>query len=217
METPLQGLELRGDDELRHQPPEWEAELREIEEPFEAHEPWPATRTCSTRYRALHSSGRRRLSAIRWLVIHSTEGSTARGAAAWFANPRSAGSAHVVVDEIECYQTLPPSAVPWAAPGANFHGWHLELAGFASWSRARWRLHDRELWRAAYKLEIHAHRFGIPIRRLTAHELAAGVHGFTDHRTCTAVFGGTHTDPGAHFPWDTLLDRVHYYRRRRNA
>ena len=43
----------------------------------------------SGRYVAAHSSGDRPTSQIRYVVVHSTEGDTAQGAAAWFANPAS--------------------------------------------------------------------------------------------------------------------------------
>ena len=50
------------------------------------------TANCDTTYTAKHHSGKRPLASIKWIVMHSTEGDTALGAAVWFANPRSAGS-----------------------------------------------------------------------------------------------------------------------------
>src|SRR4029453_1456329 len=67
----------------------------------------PLARPCSREfYKAAHSSGTRRLSEIIWIVLHDEEAATARSAAAWFQNPRSGGSAHLCVDDNECYRCL---------------------------------------------------------------------------------------------------------------
>jgi hypothetical protein len=67
----------------------------------------PLARPCSREfYKAAHSSGTRRLREIIWIVLHDEEAATARAAAAWFQNPRSGGSAHLCVDDNECYRCL---------------------------------------------------------------------------------------------------------------
>lgn len=213
----LPELERNGADELRHAPEGFELEELGYSElaPAEAAAAWPIARHCSTLYRARRSSGTRRLSSIGLLVVHCTQSSTARGAAAWFANPRSRGSAHVVVDELECFRTLPPSAIPWGAPGANGRGWHLELAGFAQWNRREWLRHRGTIERAAYKLALHGRAFNVPLTRLTTSQLRAGrARGIVDHRQCSKAFGGSHWDVGDGFPWDVLLERARYHRRR---
>lgn len=172
---------------------------------------WPLTRSCSTRFSARRRSGTRKLSAIELGVVHCTQGASAAGAAGWFANTKSQGSAHDVVDAIECYRTLPPSVIPWGAPGVNGNGWHLEIAGFAEWSRAEWLRHGRAIERAAYKLAVNG-RERFPMRFLTDRELADVLRrkptrrrGVVSHRQVSRVFGGTHTDPGPHFPWDVFM------------
>src|SRR5215510_4526618 len=100
--------------------------------------PHGVSKVCSTKYRAFHHSGARPLSAIKWIVMHSTEGDTALGAAAWFANPASGGSAHLCVDDRYCFRTLPDGIIPWAAPGANTQGFHIEQAGYARWTSLIW-------------------------------------------------------------------------------
>lgn len=132
--------------------------------------------------------------------MHDEEAPTALSAAAWFANPKSAGSAHVCVDDKECYRTLPDMMIPWAAPGANTQGLHIEQAGWASWSRMMWLKHLLTLHRAAMIAARWSIHYDIPLRFLHAPELKAGEKGVTTHAECTKAFGGTHTDPGPEWP-----------------
>lgn len=201
-----------GADPSRHAPPGWDGLTRRLQAAQQqAAAPWPISRTCSTEFTALHHSGRRPVSSIGLVVVHCTQGSTARGAASWFANPDSRGSAHLCVDRVECYRTLPPSIIPWGAIGANTRGWHLELAGFAQWERSQWLAHRGTIERGAYKTALHCRAFGIPPRFLSDRELRAGKRGIVSHRGCCRVFGGDHTDPGRWFPWDVYLRRTLFY------
>jgi hypothetical protein len=207
-------VEDLGDGDGRHPPADWElAPASGAWRSRELASPWPIARHCSTRYRAQRSSGRRRLEEIGLLVVHCTQSDTAAGAASWFANPASRGSAHVVVDGRECFRTLPPSSIPWGAPGANGRGWHLELAGRAEWSRPQWLARRGTLERGAYKLALHAKAFEIPLARLTVAALNRGARGVVDHRQCSSAFGGSHWDVGDGFPWDVFLARARHYRK----
>jgi hypothetical protein len=164
---------------------------------------------CLGTFTAVHSSGTRPLSRITHIIIHSTEGDTAAGAASWFANPRSGGSAHLVVDDHECFRTLDNDRIPFGAPGMNTNGFHIEHAGHASWERQRWMNHEQTLRRGAFKAAVHAVRFGIPLRLLSANDLRHGRKGFVTHATVSEVFPrGTHTDPGHGFPLDHYMQLV---------
>jgi hypothetical protein len=167
--------------------------------------PQPLEAACSRRFRAVRNSGIRNLSQIGLIVIHCTQSNSARSSAEWFANSRTQGSAHVVLDDDECYRTLVDSAIPWAAPGANTRGFHIEIAGFAEWSREDWMRHRRALRRAAHKAAMHAVKFAVPIRLLTAAQLRNGSEGFATHARCTTAFGGSHTDPGPNYPIDRFM------------
>lgn len=204
--------ESRGGGPGRHEQPQVPLSIE-----LDASSAWPIGRSCSTHYRAIRNSGIRRLSSIELGVVHCTQGPTAVSAAAWFVNPAAQGSAHVVADAAECYRTLPPSVIPWGAPGVNGVGWHLELAGYAEWSRTEWLHHRGTLERGAYKLAQNgAGRF--PMRQLSDRQLVDvlrrsphRVRGIVSHRQVTRVYGGTHTDPGAHFPYDVFMGYARHF------
>lgn len=165
----------------------------------------PIAAPCLQEFTAVHDSGTRSLSEIRWIVIHCTQSNSARSSAQWFANPDSKGSAHLIVDDIECYRTLANEVIPWGAKGANRKGWHIEHTGFAEWPRARWLEHEQTVRRGAFKCAQHAVKFGIPVKMLSDDELRRGQRGFITHAQCCRVLGGNHTDPGNNFPIDRFL------------
>lgn len=169
--------------------------------------------TCSKQhFPAKRASGRRPLSQIKWIVIHSTEGGTALGAAMWFRNPTAGGSAHLCLDDDFCYRTLGDDVIPWGAQGANYHGFHIEQAGFARWIATMWsKTHRRTLMRSAYKTALHCRRYGIPVRFVTAAQLKQGVSGITTHNECSKAFGGTHWDPGSGWPRRLFMTMVRGY------
>ncbi len=165
---------------------------------------------CSRKYRAVRTSGLRDTSDILWIVLHDEEGDTAEGAARYFTTPQAQGSAHLCVDDTICYRTLNNVDVPWAAPGANTKGFHIEQAGYARWSAVVWKKHRRTLQRAAYKTALHCDLFDIPPVFVWADALKAGTPGVTTHAECTKAFSpaGGHTDPGPFWPRRTFMQYV---------
>ncbi len=183
----------------------------------------PTKASCHLDYfPAYHTSGIRKLSDVFWVVLHDEEAPTARGAAAYFKSPDSGGSAHLCVDETTCYRCLPNTAIPWGAAsafGANTHGFHIEQAGYASWTRQEWEQHLAELERVAYKTAYHCHLFKIPVRFVTAAELPAK-HGITTHAEVSAASRRmdpanasrySHSDPGPGWPRDHFMKLVGGY------
>jgi N-acetylmuramoyl-L-alanine amidase CwlA len=167
---------------------------------------------CSRRYRAAHDSGARRRPP-RWIVVHATEGETAAGAASWLAKPAAGGSAHLVVDDEECYRLLPDDIVAWGAPGANGLGLHIELAGFSRWARADWLRHEPMLERASRLVAGWCRRYGIPARWVGPAGLLLLRRGITTHADVTRAFRlrfpwADHWDPGPGFPRDVFLSHV---------
>jgi hypothetical protein len=165
-------------------------------------------RPCKRR-RAAHDSGWRQASSVRHVVIHSTEGGTAASVAAYFATTAPA-STQLAIDDVDCYRCVPDLVIPWGAPGVNSSGLHIELAGYARWTRAEWLSHEPMLERSAAKAARWCWLYKIPRRWLTPAELAAGRAGFCRHLDATAAFHtpGGHTDPGPGFPRDHYLTLV---------
>ncbi len=162
-------------------------------------------------YPAYRKSGKRPLSAVKWIVLHSTEGGTAASVARYFQSSSASGSTHLVVDDHECQRCLPNSAVPWGARGANYGGFHVEQCGFARWSSEEWKSHLATLERAAYKTALHCNLFGIaPVFRKAA-DLEAGRPGVTTHAECATAFGGSHWDPGPGWPRALFMTLVRRY------
>ena len=176
------------------------------------------TANCLTTYRAVHSSGPRTAAQVRYIVLHSTEGATAKGAAEYFTTQASGGSSNLVVDDNVCYRVLDDLVIPWGAPPLNTSGFHIEQAGFAAWTRSEWLHHRATVERAAYKASLRCERFKIPPRVLNVAQLRADfakhepVGGVVTHATISAAFGeSTHTDPGPGYPLDVFAELLAGY------
>jgi hypothetical protein len=175
----------------------------------------PIPHNCRKDFHARKSSGTRPLSEIHYVVMHCTQGFTARAAASWFQNTNSQGSAHSCVDDNTCFATLDDDEIPWGAPGANYHGYHIEQAGYISFSQAVWsKTHRNTIKRAAYRAAVRCHRYNIPRQFCDAAALKAGKKGITTHAECTKAFGGDHTDPGPNWPRGVFMFYLRYYYRR---
>jgi N-acetylmuramoyl-L-alanine amidase len=171
----------------------------------------PALPNCSTQYTAHGHGSTRNMQSVRLIVLHSTEGATAAGAAGWFANPDSQGSTQIIVDDTSCFRTLPDNVIPWGAAGgrANEDGLHIEMAGFAKWTRAEWLKHQATLDKTAAWIAEWSALYGVPLTFLTAADLKRDglkARGITTHAAITEAFKpGGHTDPGKNFPIDVVM------------
>lgn len=159
----------------------------------------PYDARCSRVFDAYHHSGPR-TQRVLWIVLHDAESDTAESTARYLSTKASGGSAHLAVDDNECYRLLDNNIVAWGAPGANEAGFHIEQAGFARWGGALWLAHLDTLKRAAWKTARHCVVFNLPPRFVVAEELRRGLAGVTTHAECTKAFGGDHTDPGVFWP-----------------
>lgn len=168
------------------------------------------TASCRRDFLRQPLDGHRPLSAVKWIVIHDTEGGTAEGIARFFEH-NSSGYTHLVVDDAACYRSLDNNAIPRGAHGANTAGFHIEQCGFARWSTVIWQKHRMTMERAAFKTAVHCWRFGIPPVFIKADGLRAGRKGVTTHAECTKAFGGDHTDPGPFWPRWWFMRRVNSY------
>lgn len=187
----------------------------------------PVEYACRHTYAAYHHGGDRRPSSIRYVVMHSTESSTAEAAARYFSTPASTGSTNLVLDDNTCFRTLLDHVIPWGAPPLNTLGFHVEQAGFAAWTREEWLRHKRTLDRAAFKVALRCHWYRIPPRLLDVAALKADfgdapasssdtpAHpgplrgGIVTHATVSEAFGlSDHVDPGDGWPADLFVQTV---------
>jgi hypothetical protein len=167
------------------------------------------------RFRAHRHGGTRTRTSV--IVIHSTEGPTAAGAAAWFADKRSSGSTQLIVDDSSTFRPLDDETIAYGAHPYNQIGVHLEIAGFAKWTREEWLARDARLRRAARVVAYWCCKYEIPAVLLEDADVAAwaksGIErkGITTHAACARGAhpkGGDHWDPGPEFPLDVLLAYV---------
>lgn len=171
----------------------------------------PIKSSCNTKYKAYRTSGYRPIRAVKWIVLHDTEGGNAESIARYFSSPLAGGSTHLVVDDNDCYRCLTNDQIPWGAQGANYQGFHIEQCGYARWTRTEWLKHMTMLRRAAYKTALHCVLFNIPVRFVKADDLNAGKKGITTHVECSKAFGGDHSDPGPGWPRFLFMGMVKAY------
>jgi N-acetyl-anhydromuramyl-L-alanine amidase AmpD len=151
---------------------------------------------------------------IKRIVIHSTVSPCvpggARQIAEWFRDPRSAGSAHYVVDPSETVQVVFDGVIAWHAP-PNAGSLGVELCDMPSTEVTRWseENHRRMLRRAAKLVAELCLAYDIPPRKVGPIGLKAGRGGICGHVDVSQAFGqSSHWDPGA-FPWRRFMRHVH--------
>jgi hypothetical protein len=156
--------------------------------------------------------------AVQLIVIHTTEGSegpTSAEDGAGYDQRRTDGtSTHFFHDRdstVQCVRTADQAHA--ARAQGNRRGIQHELCGRAGQGAAGWDDPDSQgtLRQAAKQCARDAKKWGIPVRRLTVAQVAAGDKGICGHVDITHAFpqdNGTHTDPGPTFPWSQFLDLV---------
>lgn len=158
-------------------------------------------------------------SSVQLIIIHDTEGSahaqSAEDGAAYDARRTDGTSTHYFVDSnsvVQCVRTNDRAHT--ARSQGNRRGIQYELCARASWPRSRWLDEDYGLpmlKRAAHQAARDCRRWDIPARKLSPAQVADGAKGFCGHWDITRAFpqdNGSHTDPGANFPWDVFITLV---------
>jgi N-acetyl-anhydromuramyl-L-alanine amidase AmpD len=140
-------------------------------------------------------------------VVHTAEGATTKESLGnFFANPSSEVSSHAGIDDtpgtIAIY--VPRGDTAWTQADANSVAVSAELCAFAAWSPAEWANHPNMLDNCAAWIAEEAAAFGIPVRKLAAHDAQGGAAGVCAHSDLGS-WGGNHGDPGASFPWDRVI------------
>lgn len=158
----------------------------------------------------------------RLLVVHTFEGNPDITAAAMadyqsgrMAHQRT-GSYHVVIDGrgISCREN-DDEYIPWAAGfNGNRAGLHVSLAGQAAFARDHWLSRTAQLAELGRWLAHSARLHGIPLEVATIDGIRTNGRGVCSHADISRAWplsqfprtGTDHTDPGAGFPWDVVLD-----------
>lgn len=154
----------------------------------------------SRKYFGVQCSGGNQKGRIKAICLHSTEGSTAAGAAAYL-HGRPDGSVHIVVDDDEAYRLANDSTITCGAGGYNTGVVHIEQAGFAHWSRRQWLRRTKTLVRASYWTAVELRKHDLKPRVLRSRSELERGGGYTFHYLVTkAGYPTTHTDPGPHYP-----------------
>lgn len=145
---------------------------------------------------------------VDWLVIHTAEGAkTVRALGSYFAGTTK-GSSACGIDELGSYATyVAYSDTSWSAPPLNQEAEHLEICGFARWTRAEWLSKKVLLETVAHWIAWRCTVRRIPIRYVATPRV--GTSGVTGHVNVNNVFHKSdHTDPGKGFPWDVVIARA---------
>lgn len=142
------------------------------------------------------------------VVIHATDNTASAHDEAQYATHREdQTSAHFYVDSSGIYEALQLENVAFGCfPHGNAISVQFELVGLSN------RIPDATMRKAAPYVAEVCRRFGIPVRKITGAQVAAGVKGICGHLDITNAFssidGGDHTDPGSAFPWGTFINYV---------
>lgn len=163
---------------------------------------------------------------VQYVVIHYTAGSerstSAEDGASYDQKRQDGTSCHYFHDQNSTVQcVLTPNRANSALAKGNRLGIQHELCGTQQ-TREQWLdpASDGTLWRAAKQVARDCRKYGIPPRRLSPTEVRAawygtvkpkGICGHVDVTLAYPEDDGDHTDPGAAFPWDVLLERVTGY------
>ena len=166
------------------------------------------------------SSGERPQSAIALVVVHQTQGGTAKPPsaenAAKYLKGRPDGSAHLVIDAEEAYRLASDTTICCGVRDYNTPTLHVEMTGKSSWSALKWALPSRRKMvdHCAYRVARWLKRYGLQTKWRSTKDLDAGrVRGITSHAALTysRLSTSTHTDPGLGFPRRWFMRRVSYW------
>lgn len=169
---------------------------------------------------------------VHWIVTHCMQApekpSTAEAVARWVAGlsgepPRA--SFHWALDNDSAVSCVPEEHVAWHAKLANRFGVGYEHAGYHYQTRAEWLddYSESMLWLSARVAASRTMpRWSLPVQFVGRDALRSAyadyidkgkpvpdeLRGVTTHVEVTHGLGGTHVDPGEHFPMDVYLDMV---------
>lgn len=141
---------------------------------------------------------------INRVVVHKTQGATAAGAASWFANCASQGSAHFSFDKANgyCYQSVHEHDVAWATgySSTNYNSVSIEHSGWVANNDTSTACYNE----SAVETKSCVTYYGVPANRtyIIGHNQVPGCG--------TPGGGGTgcHTDPAGYWNWGYYMNQV---------
>lgn len=143
------------------------------------------------------------------IVIHKTDNTASAIAEAVYAGRRSDSvSAHYFVDTVQVVQGVHTENTAFAAlQHGNEDGIQYELCGISGQPTPY-----ATGVNAARQIARDMRKYGIPLVRLQGRQVrnreARGICGHADFTTGWPEDGGTHTDPGTNFEWNTLFSLI---------
>ena len=173
-------------------------------------------------YNARYHSGPRRLSQIKYFVIHTAEAEApktgAENVGRYMESQNARGSTHFGVDINSTQRYLPDSIVAWGAPPLNISGLHVECLGHARYNRKKWLTDYAPMFeRLGWLIANRCRKYEIPMKLLTIDQLrrkgiTPQVGGITTHADINQVWDDSdHWDPGKNFPLDVVMAWVEFY------
>lgn len=164
--------------------------------------------------------GPQEIERIVWHTIEIAETeSAAENTAQFFANlpastPREKRvSSHYTIDNNTEVQCVRDEDIANHALGDNEGSLGFEMAGVADQSFREWRddYSDHVVERACVLAARKCKAYGIPPRWLTDDQVVDRVRGFATHKQRSDAFGaGIRSDPGPHFPYEKVAERVKF-------
>lgn len=145
---------------------------------------------------------------VDWLVLHSAEGAKDEVDLGRYFAGTTAGSSHAGIGQDGGYASyVNYSDSAWCAPPLNQEAEHLEICGFAKWTRAQWLAQPKMLETVAKWIAWRCTVRRIPIRFVKLP--SRGTSGVTGHKQVNNVYHKSdHWDPGPNFPWDVVIARA---------
>jgi LysM repeat protein len=145
---------------------------------------------------------------VDWLVLHTAEGAKDEVAlGSYFAGTTKGSSAAGVGQDGGYASYVNYADTAWCAPPLNQEAEHLEICGFAKWTRAEWLAQKAMLETVAKWIAWRCTVRKIPIRFVSSPKV--GTSGVTGHVQVNNVYRKSdHWDPGPQFPWDVVIARA---------
>lgn len=168
-----------------------------------------------------NNGGRRPLTSIQGITLHTTEGHDRPGIADldglgdFFDNPAIKASSHVAVDgEGHSARYVPDGRKAWTQAAYNGVMLSIEQIGFAKWSRWFWiNRRNPQLRKVAQYIAWWSTEYDIPIRKGKESGGIVTKTGVFRHSELGAA-GGGHSDPGKGYPLHTVLSMARGFKRR---